>query len=182
MTRSTNPAPPIRVLVAFASRHGGTRQVAATIAAGLSGSAAAGRVTTVLAPVELAPDVSGFDAVVLGSAVYRGHWLEPAVRYTEACAALLHGGSTWLFSSGLAPVPHQDPVAPAEVERLTALVGARGHRSFAGRLEPRLLSATEREDWAAVSTVTGDFRDSSAITSWSRRIAAEVTAAVPAAG
>ena len=59
-----------RVLVAFASRHGATRELAAVVERELARS---GRgVATVLGPVQCRPDVVGFDAVVLGSGVYGG--------------------------------------------------------------------------------------------------------------
>jgi len=93
MTPSPAPAGSTRVLVAFASRHGGTRQIAATIASALRSVAPAGSrgMSTVLAPVELWPDPTRFDAVVLGSAVYGGRWLDQAVRWTEAWALALRG-------------------------------------------------------------------------------------------
>ncbi|SOC49879.1 menaquinone-dependent protoporphyrinogen oxidase [Blastococcus aggregatus] len=175
-----------RVLVAFASRHGSTREIAAAISRGLTGSAAgrATGLTTRLAPVEQRPDPVGFDAVVLGSAVYDGRWLEPAVCYALEAAPVLHGRSTWLFSSGLAAGPARLPQGVADADRLAVEVGARGHRLFAGRLERHVLSAAERAAWHAPLTGAGDFRDWPAIGTWSEQVAADCAlgAALPVAG
>ena len=174
ITRSTHGTGP-RVLVAFASRHGGTREIAAAIARGLTGATAARSLSVVLSPVERRPDPAGFDAVVLGSAVYEGRWLESAVRYAHEVATLQAGDSTWLFSSGLPSVSRLSG-GMDDVRRLTVLLGARGNRDFAGRSEPRLLSAAERAVWDGAA-VTGDFRDWRAVRSWSEEIAADVVRA-----
>lgn len=174
---SIHPGTPARVLVTFASRHGATREIAAAVARGLSGSAAAreGGWSAVLAPVERRPDPTGFRAVVLGSSLYGGRWLEPAVQYARDVAAELPTGATWLFSSGLPDQgPTDDEIDPRRVVDLT---GARGHAWFAGRLEPRLLSAAERATWPAGGPPVGDFRDRAAISAWSREVAAGITGA-----
>jgi hypothetical protein len=49
-----------------------------------------------------------YDAVVLGSAVYAGHWLKPARALADRCAAALRARPVWLFSSG----PVGDPAKP----------------------------------------------------------------------
>jgi menaquinone-dependent protoporphyrinogen oxidase len=64
----------MRVLVTAATRHGATEEIAAAIGEVLAGR---GLDPTVAAP-EQVKGVDGDDAVVLGSAVYAGHWLKPA--------------------------------------------------------------------------------------------------------
>jgi len=44
--------------------------------------------------------VDGFDAVVLGSAVYAGHWLKPARELVDRSRDALAARPVWLFSSG----------------------------------------------------------------------------------
>lgn len=168
ITCSTHGTGP-RVLVTFASRHGGTREIAAAIARGLAGARS---LSVVLSPVERRPDPAGFDAVVLGSAVYEGRWLESAVRYAQEVATQRAGDSTWLFSSGL---PSAGPLSGEadDASRLAGLLGARGNRDFAGRVEPRLLSAAERAVWNR-GAATGDFREWRAVRSWSEEIAADL--------
>src|SRR5690348_2839608 len=90
-----------RVLVVVASRHGATRDIARAIGAQLE-EGAPGRASGVMAvvlPVEQHPDPAPYDAVVLGSAVYAGRWLEPARDYVTRYAATLQERPVWLFSS-----------------------------------------------------------------------------------
>ena len=86
----------MKVLVCAASRHGSTDEIARAIA-------------VVLRSFELevdlfAPDdvdsVSGYDAVIIGSAVYAGHWLRPAVDVVARHRDELVGRPVFLFSSG----------------------------------------------------------------------------------
>jgi menaquinone-dependent protoporphyrinogen oxidase len=169
---------PTSVLVPFASKYGSTAGIAARIAE-LLPLTTAGRqleVTTVLQPVEHAPAPTEFDAVVAGSAVYVGRWLEPARTWVARHAATLRDRPVWLFSSGpigAAPFP---PDLPHDAEPLAQLVGARGHRVFPGRMDPALLSVGERAMVTAMRAPIGDFRDWGAIARWTEEIADELRA------
>jgi menaquinone-dependent protoporphyrinogen oxidase len=158
----------MRILVASASRHGATREIAAAIGETLAREG----LDVDVRDAESVTDVSGYGAVVLGSAVYVGHWLEPARRLVERHGADLAARPTWLFSSG----PLGDPPRPAEpdavrVDDLVAATGAREHRLFAGRLDRSLLGFGERAVVVAVRAREGDFRDWDAIRAWARDIA-----------
>lgn len=172
------PCPPVpphgsgpRVLVVFAGRHGSTREIAATLARWLPRSESGRRIglSAVLAPAQRRPDPAPFDAVVVGSAVYGGRWLEPAGSYLEANAAALARRATWSFSSGVwrkgaAPLPD------------SGLIDTRGHRWFPGRLEHRLLSAAEREALSGSGAPAGDHRDWRAVREWADEMACELMA------
>jgi Flavodoxin domain len=69
----------MKVLVTAASKHGATAEIASVIAALLEAEHIA---VDVLAP-EQVDNVAGYDAVVLGSGVYAGHWLKPAKRFVD---------------------------------------------------------------------------------------------------
>ena len=69
----------MRVLVTAAARYGASAEIAQTIAEVLGER---GLEPTVLPP-EQVEEVDGYDAVVLGSAVYAGHWLKPAKELVE---------------------------------------------------------------------------------------------------
>ena len=86
-----------RVLVTAASRHGSTHEIAEALARRLRESAglAAGALHA-----ENRPDPAAYDAVVLGSAVYGGSWLEPARDLAHRQVAVLRTRPLWLFSSG----------------------------------------------------------------------------------
>ena len=157
----------MRVLVTAATKYGATAETAQAIAETLGDRALK---ATVLAP-EQVEGVDGYDAVVLGSAVYAGHWLKPARELIERHAAALAGQPVWLFSSGPVgdpPKPEEDPVDVAE---LLAATGAREHRVFAGKLVRKQLSFPERAIASALRVPEGDFRDWTEIRQWAAQIA-----------
>ena len=157
----------MRVLVATASKYGATAEIGKTIAEVLGER---GLEPTVLPP-EQVDGVDGYDAAVLGSAVYAGHWLKPARELVERHAGGLAGRPVWLFSSGPVgdpPKPEEDPV---DVADLVALTDARDHRVFAGKLVRRQLSFPERAIVAALRVPEGDFRDWTEIRRWAAGIA-----------
>lgn len=158
----------MNVLVSAASRHGATREIAEAIAMGLQRRGVQARA---LPPGDVG-ELERYDALVVGSAVYMDHWLEPAVRLAEA-AAQAGRGPIWLFSSG--PIgspdslPHDDAV---DVALLLEATSAREHRVFPGRIDRRLLGFRERAVVAALHVQEGDFRDWAAIDAWAGEIAA----------
>ena len=85
---------PVRAV--SASKHGGTGEIAGRVAQMM---AAAGQQAQAR-PVTAAGDLTGYDAFVVGSAVYRGHWQKEAVEFARRRRAVLAGCPVWLFSSG----------------------------------------------------------------------------------
>jgi menaquinone-dependent protoporphyrinogen oxidase len=157
----------MRVLVSAASRHGATAEVASAIASALD---SAGIDAVVVAPAEVT-SLDGFDAAIVGSGVYAGRWLQPArdllAHHRETFAAM----PVWLFSSGPIgdpPLPAEDPVDAAP---MVALVGARGHRVFAGQVDRGKLGFAEKALVAVVRAREGDYRPWQEIESWSNEIA-----------
>jgi menaquinone-dependent protoporphyrinogen IX oxidase len=173
-----------RVLVTAASRHGATQEIAQALAAGLVQSPAGRAVglTAVALPVDQHPDPTRFTAVVLGSAVYVGRWLDPARTYAASSAAALRGRPVWLFSSGPIGEPPFPPDEPHDAAPLLQLTGARGHRVFPGRLEKAHLSVGERAMVTAMRAPVGDFRDWDAVRAWADAIAGDLTRATVPAG
>jgi len=78
-------------------------------------------------------DVAGFDAFVLGSSIYMGHWNKEAVASMRRNQLLLKGHSDCLFSSG--PIGNQERVEPVELADLMAVVSVREHKLFGGALK-----------------------------------------------
>jgi menaquinone-dependent protoporphyrinogen oxidase len=163
----------MKVLVAVASRHGATREIAAAVAEELR---AAGFDADVREAGEVA-DPGRYVAVVLGSAVYAGGWRPVALRLVERHRVELSRVPLWLFSSGPlgtdGPEPDGDPNRIPELVRST---GARGHRIFAGKLDRRTLGLGERLVAGLVGAPQGDFRDWEEIRAWARQIAASLKA------
>ncbi|HEX5826466.1 MAG TPA: flavodoxin domain-containing protein [Candidatus Limnocylindrales bacterium] len=157
----------MKVLVCAASKHGATTEIAAEIGAALH---ALGVEAAVLAPSEVT-SFAGYDAAVIGSAVYVGRWMETAKELVERHQEELRAIPVWLFSSG----PIGDPPKPVEdavdAAPLVALVGARGHRTFAGEVVRARLGFGEKAIMAAVRAPEGDFRPWGQIEAWAREIA-----------
>lgn len=168
----------MKVLVSAASKHGSTTEVAATVAAALT---AAGFEAFVLPPSEVT-SLEGFDAAVVGSAVYVGRWMEPARDLLERHREAFTRIPVWLFSSG----PIGDPPKPAEESldepEMVALVGARGHRVFPGVIDKKRLGLGEKAILAAVRAPEGDYRPWPEIEAWAREIAAALRGAPAVTG
>ena len=176
LSARTGGGTPRRVLVTVASKHGATREIAQAIAARLEARGSGGLMAVVL-PVEHHPDPRPYDAVVLGSAVYAGRWLEPARAYAADHADALRERPVWLFSSGPIGEPPFPPDEPHDAGPLAQVTGARGHRVFPGRLDKQLLGFGERAVVTAMRAPVGDFRDWEAVRAWADVIAEELTAA-----
>lgn len=165
----------MRVLVTSATRHGATGEIADALVAGLQrrGTDADSR------PVTDVCALDGYDAVVLGSAVYMGRWLAPARDFANRHASALAVLPVWLFSSGpLGPAEHLVPAgAPSGIEAIASATNARGHRTFAGRLDPATLGRAERIVARAVHAPNGDSRDWDAIDAFAGEIADSLHAA-----
>jgi menaquinone-dependent protoporphyrinogen oxidase len=193
-----------KVLIAYASRHGGTRGIAERMGAVLSAEGIACRI----APVESDPDPSLVDACVLGSGVYMGSWLKEAVGYGWRHAGVLAERPVWLLSSG--PLQSaatekgtdpNDPLAvalgPAEgpgsggrrkVAELSNAINPRDHRVFYGAYDPtdppktmpeRLVRMLPHSDGILPA---GDFRDWPQIEAWAHELGRELLATPVAAG
>jgi menaquinone-dependent protoporphyrinogen oxidase len=165
----------MKVLVTAASKHGGTNDIAIAIGEELR---AAGLEVMVAEPAQVI-GLDGFDAVILGSAVYAGRWLGDARDLIERCEPALRDRAVWLFSSG--PIGEDlKPVGdPADVPEIMTSTRARGHRVFAGRLVRDRLGFVERAVVTALRAPDGDFRDWAEIRSWARSIAHELLPAMP---
>jgi menaquinone-dependent protoporphyrinogen IX oxidase len=160
---------PVRVLVAAASRHGATAELAAAIADGIRSGLPEAAEVVVSRPSDV-DDVSGYDAVVLGSAVYFGHWLAEAHDLLLRCAVPLWERPVWLFSSGPVGHPERPPEALLDVDEELRLARARDHRIFPGRLEPARLDIAERAVVTALRAPEGDFRAWDAAADWGASI------------
>ncbi len=169
------------VLVAYASKHGATREIAERVAQTIS---AAGQQVQAR-PVAAAGDLAGYDAFVAGSAVYMGHWQKEAAEFVRRHRAVLAGRPVWLFSSGpLATEPTgaqgrglAAAAEPRELAELTGAIHPRGHRVFFGVLDPGRLGLGERAirkpPAGRAIMPEGDFRDWAQIQAWARGIAGD---------
>jgi menaquinone-dependent protoporphyrinogen oxidase len=160
------------VLVTYASRSGSTTEIANKIAEVLRSK---GENVTVQ-PVTGVTDLNAYNAVVLGSAVYMGHWMKEAVEFLETHEDALATRPVWIFSSG--------PTGPGDaVERMHGWRFPEAQQAIAERIKPHEivlfhgkidihdLNFGEKIMIRALGAPTGDFRDWNAITAWAEGIA-----------
>jgi len=166
----------MRVLVTAASKHGSTEEIAEAIANVLTKG---GNDAEVIPPEEV-ESLEEYEALVLGSAVYAGQWLEPAMDLVDRVAEVFTGRPVWLFSSGPVGEPRKPAEDPIDLEELLAITGARDHHVFPGKLVKKNLSFPERAITVALRVQEGDFRDWDEIEGWASRIADELEGAAVA--
>jgi menaquinone-dependent protoporphyrinogen oxidase len=160
-----------RVLVAYASKNGSTAGVAEAI----GGSIAAAGFDVDVVPAGWARDVEGYDAVVVGSAIYSSRWRPDAVRFLRRNLDALAAKHVWLFQSG--PL---DPSAesrgqglPSQVSSLAHRIGARGYVTFGGKLDKHASGFIARA--MVRNGAGGDFRNFERIRAWGHDVSRELT-------
>jgi len=171
----------MRVLIAYASRYGATQGIAERIAASLHRQ----HLAPSLQPVREAADPAGYDAVIVGSAVYYFHWMNQAKEFVRHNRRVLAERPVWLFSSGPLGTKQTDDqgrdvrefTEPKEIAEFRSIVDPRGHRVFFGAFNPARLGFTHRlisklpvnRDNALLPP--GDFRNWPEIDAWADTIA-----------
>ena len=175
----------VKVLVAYASKYGSTKGIADFIGERLRQDG----VVVDVKDVEEVRSLAGYDAFVIGSALYMFHWMKEAKQFVSKNRAVLANHPVWLFSSG--PVGTQPKDAkgrdllenevsgPKELDELRAQVNPRDHRIFFGALEGARLTGTVgfwykvamKSKSAREAMPEGDFRDWKLIEAWTEGIA-----------
>lgn len=179
----------MRVLVAYASRHGSTAEIAERIAGCLRSAG----VPAEARPAAEVSDVGPYDAFVLGAAAYMYHWMKDATRFAKRHRAVLAARPLWMFSSGPLGTDTVDAegrdvlesARPKEFDEWVEALHPRDTRVFFGAWDPaeppvgfaeRMMKLVP----AGTSALpAGDFRDWDAIDEWAAAIAAEVRSSDP---
>jgi menaquinone-dependent protoporphyrinogen oxidase len=159
------------VLVAYASKHGSTQGIAERIAEKLRqlGKEAEAR------PVDAVKNPGGYEALVIGSAIYYGSWLKEATEWVHRNQAILAQRPVWLFSVGPLGTDFMDiEQQPKEKAEFQETIRPRDERTFFGVLDLSRLSFTERMMAKALRAPEGDFRDWEAIEAWAASIARDL--------
>ena len=160
----------MRVLVAAASKHGSTREIADRIGDVLR---ARGRQADVR-DIRDVTSLEGYGALVLGSAVYFGRWMKEARELADRGSGALSAIPVWLFSSGpigAAASKPEDGADRRDGDEVAAAVGAREHRIFAGKVDRGGLNPVERVAVRIVKAPDEDFRPWGEIEAWAAGIA-----------
>ena len=171
--------PGVTVLVAHASKRGSTAEIATAVAEELR---AAGLEVECRESGEV-KDLGGYDAVVLGSAVYAKRWRGDARHFLRHHGKALAAIPFWVFSSGPVGDPAEEDEKSAEwiePRRTIAKVeelGARGHVVFGGRVAAEPHGMVEKAMAKSIPAEFRDRRDWDEIRTWARGIAAELSSA-----
>ncbi len=165
----------MNILVAVASKHGSTYEIAGAIVDEFLEAGIAAE----LREINQNPNLTGYDAAIIGSAVYMGRWLKEATAFLEDNREQLLSMPVWLFSSG--PLGDdlddlmEDEGEPYNLKELLAKVNARGHKVFVGKLDTKDLGLGERLIIRLVKAPTGDFRNWEDVSDWANEIMLTLT-------
>ncbi len=161
-----------RILVAYGSRHGATRQIALHIGEVLKSNGALVDVK----PVSEIKNPAAYGAVLVGSAIYMGQWRPAVVKFLERHSEVLACRPLWIFASG--PTGKGDPVElleqktiPNNVKSLLKHIQPREVKIFNGVLNPEELNPLELAAIRMVKAPSGDFRDWNDINQWAQGVA-----------
>jgi menaquinone-dependent protoporphyrinogen oxidase len=157
----------MKVLVTAASKYGATAEIAQAV-----GDVLAKRgLEVIVLPIEEVTSIDDYPAIILGSAVYAGHWLKPAREFVDRNEAGLASRTVWLFSSGPVGDPPKPDEEPVEAAPLVKVMKALDHRVFAGKLDKKNLNFGEKAIVMALRAPEGDFRNWDDIQVWASAIA-----------
>lgn len=166
----------MKILVTYASKHGSTGEIAEAI----TGELRKCGLDADTQEVDEVASIRGYDAVVLGSAIYAGNWLPEAKHFVEQHRTELGKRPVWLFSSGPLGMENMQPVVgPENVNTSIDDTPIRDHYIFFGKLDPNDLGFVERLMTMGVGAPYGDFRDWEEIRQWARSIAGELQQDAP---
>lgn len=162
----------IKVLVAYATRHGSTTDIAEKIGDTLQSN---GLQADVLSIADIST-LAGYQAIVLGSAVYAGQWEKEAVDFLTRNERSLAEVPTWFFSSG--PTGEGDALElvkgwrfPETLLSIADRIHPRDMTVFHGEINSDRLSFGEKLIVKGVRAKIGDFRDWEAIKKWAIGVA-----------
>jgi menaquinone-dependent protoporphyrinogen oxidase len=156
-----------RVLVAYASKHGATAEIAHVVAEELreAGSAVDCR------RADEVDGLEGYDAVVIGSAVYMKRWRPEARRLLKRNRKALRQRPFWIFSSGpCGDKPDPAWSEPPGIVKRAEQLGVREHVVFGGRLPLEPSNLVESAMVRSSPPDARDLRDWDAIRAWARTI------------
>jgi menaquinone-dependent protoporphyrinogen oxidase len=158
-----------KVLIAYDTYMGGTAGIARVITDELIRAG----LDVDLLPAAKVDSVQGYDAVIVGSPIYRGRWRRHSMRLLRHRQHDLSRRKVWLFQSGLSTItPGSDSdCIPAEVRSLAHTIHAFGPVTFGGRLTRQTARGVLPRLMALRSIGVGDFRDLDRVAAWARSIA-----------
>ncbi|MFJ2666372.1 flavodoxin domain-containing protein [Nocardia fluminea] len=172
---TTHPSP--RIVVLYATAQGSTRDIAEFIWDDLVTRGARAE----LHDIEHAPDLSGIDTAIIGSAIHNMDLLPEASAYLRHNLNTLTDKDIWLFTVGLAPAL-RGPIGrwvgrqvPRKIAATVRAVRPHGYVEFPGQYERAGVSWGARTMYRLLGGARyGDLRDWQAVQEWSDQIAASM--------
>jgi menaquinone-dependent protoporphyrinogen oxidase len=161
----------MRILISAASKHGSTHEIAEHITKTFVDR----DLQTEIVDPEWVTSLDGYDAVILGSAVYASTWRKEAADFVERLGADLRTRPVWLFSSGPLGDEEEQILELRHLDKLLESSGARSHTWFAGKLDKDDLNIAEKAIIKMVKAPYGDYRRWDEIDDWTNSIADELT-------
>jgi menaquinone-dependent protoporphyrinogen oxidase len=158
-----------KVLVAYASKCGSTGEIAKAAAEEL---AARGFTADVLL-AENVKDISGYSAVVIGSAIRFGGWLPPALDFARRFREELRGRPVALFTAHIMALGEsgEDQAArQAYIKPVLKDIAPVSAAFFAGKVDAEKLSFVEKTVGRLVGSPEGDLRDWNKIRAWAAQL------------
>jgi menaquinone-dependent protoporphyrinogen oxidase len=159
----------MRILVTYGSTRGGTQGLAEMVADDLRAEG----FDVDLLPPRQARGLDGYDAIIVGGALYASRWHKASRRFVKRHAAEIRQCPAFFFSSG----PLDDSAARGDippVKGVRALMeksGVREHITFGGRLLP---DAKGFPASAMAKKLAGDWRDAGQVEQWTQTIATQL--------
>ena len=159
-----------KVLVTYASKYGSTGGVADAIGKELCSKDVAADVVL----IKNAGNVSSYQGVVIGSAIYMGKWMSEAIDFVKKNKDILRQMPVAYFlvcmtlsqpteKNRAEVLSYMDPILKAVPEIKPVGIG-----TFAGALDYNNLSWLNKKILKSKGTPEGDFRDWNAIRAWAR--------------
>jgi menaquinone-dependent protoporphyrinogen oxidase len=161
-----------RILVAYASKHQATAEIAGSIAQILRQF---NELEVDLQPIDKIEFIAGYDAVILGSAVYQGNWRPAAANFLTLHAQELAQIPVWLFSSGPTGEGNSKDLMkgwefPASLRVIAYQIKPRDIAIFHGKLDLSKLNFLEETVVKTMHASSGDFRNWDEIKQWATHI------------
>jgi menaquinone-dependent protoporphyrinogen oxidase len=164
-----------KALVTYGTKYGSTAEIADKIGEVLREEG----IQTDVIPAGGKIDLSGYDAFIIGSAIYIGMWRKNVVKFITKNEKSLIGRPVWFFSSG--PTGEGDPNEllsgwkyPKKLEGVINRLQPRDITVFHGVADSNKSGLFDTMIMRSIKAAFGDFRDWDAITAWAKSIAAEL--------
>jgi menaquinone-dependent protoporphyrinogen oxidase len=158
-----------KILVAYASRYGSTREIAESVARTLE---KAGYTVDCMNVMDV-DDIAPYAAVVAGSPIYMGKWLVEAVDFVKRFCVELHEKPLAVFAVGYSMKDETDVIrrsAAASMTEVRIYVRPRVEGLFAGTFDPEGMSRADLDIMKMAGAVPGDARDWNQVALWAEAL------------